>query len=93
MCIDIDKIAKLSCLQIEGENHEKFMKDMKAVIEMFEGLPAIEEEQISESPVGMKLREDRAEDGKFNEDQLLANAPKVKSGCFCVPKAIEKVTE
>lgn len=93
MSIDIEKIAKLSRLRIEDEKYQKLEMDMKAIIEMFEGLPVIYDEQTPESCVRMELREDKAEEMKFIGDQLLANAPEIKSGCFCVPKAVEKVTE
>ena len=89
MNIDIKHIAKLSRLHIEEEKLEKFEKDMQNIVDMVEKLPQLSDELVLDEANPMKLREDKAETGKFTRDELFSNAPQVKAGCLVVPKTVE----
>lgn len=89
MKIDIAHIAKLSRLQIEPDKLEKFEKDMSAIVDMVDRLPDVEDELTLDTENPMRLRADEAEEQKFRREEMLANAPKVQSGCLVVPKTVE----
>lgn len=89
MNIDIKHIAKLSRLRIEDDKAAKFEKDMQSIVDMVERLPDIDDELVLNKDEPMRLREDKAETGKFTRDELLKNAPQVQAGCLVVPKTVE----
>ena len=89
MRIDIQHIAKLSRLQIEPNQLEKFEKDMEAIVGMVDRLPEVEDELTLDPSNPMRLREDVAETDKFKRGEMLKNAPQVQSGCLVVPKTVE----
>ncbi|MBQ8824159.1 MAG: Asp-tRNA(Asn)/Glu-tRNA(Gln) amidotransferase subunit GatC [Ruminococcus sp.] len=89
MKIDIQHIAKLSCLHLTDEQAEKFEKDMESIVTMVNCLPDVQDELTLDVENAMRLREDIAEEHKFKREEILSNAPQVQSGCLVVPKTVE----
>ncbi|MBE6862315.1 MAG: Asp-tRNA(Asn)/Glu-tRNA(Gln) amidotransferase subunit GatC [Ruminococcus sp.] len=87
--MDVKHIAKLARLKIEDDKIADFERDMEKIVAMIDGLPDNERDILTENVNPMSLREDRAVTDKFTRDELLANSPKVQSGCFAVPKTVE----
>ena len=87
--MDVKHIAKLARLKIEDEKLADFERDMEKLVAMVEGLPDIEDDSFAENAASMQLREDKAAYNEFKREELLANSPKVQSGCFAVPKTVE----
>lgn len=89
MNIDIGHLAKLSKLRFSKEEEDRFLPQMKAVIEMVEKLPALQGSDSLLDPANpMKCREDIARN-HYNRDEILSNAPQLQAGCVVVPKVIE----
>ena len=89
MNIDIKHIAKLSRLKIEDDKLEEFENQMQNIVNMVEKLPDIDEEMVLDENNPMILRKDEAVTDKYSRQELMANAPQVKSGCLVVPKTVE----
>lgn len=90
MDFDIQHIAKLARLKIEGTDEEKFTKDLGNIIQMVEHLPDIQGDGTLIDPDHpMVMREDKPEK-KFHRDELLKNAPEIQAGCVVVPKVMEE---
>ena len=87
--MDVKHIAKLARLKIEEDRLADFERDMERIAAMVEGLPDIEDDIFCENKIPISLRADKAAAGKYEREELLANAPQVQSGCFAVPKAVE----
>ena len=91
MDIDIKKISKLSRLEIDEADIEKFTNDMYKIVNMVENLPNFDNvDEILDYNYTMKLREDVVETDKFSRDELLKNAPATESGCLVVPKTVKE---
>ena len=89
MDIDIQKIAKLSRLQISPQEEKKFQKEMSDILHMVEHLPDIAEGDFGVDPSHpMQLRKDIAVE-KQNREEILQNAPQKEAGCFVVPRVVE----
>lgn len=87
--INIKHLAKLSRLNIDGEQESKFAIQMQNIVKMVEHLPSIEScESLVDPNNAMKCREDIV-NNNFKRDDILKNAPQVQAGCIVVPKVIE----
>lgn len=89
MKIDIGHIAELAHLRIDSNERSVFEKDMEAIVSMVEGLPRYEDTPVSEPLNGSFLREDSVSECTISREELLRNAPQVRSGCLAVPKTVE----
>lgn len=87
--IDIPYIAKLARLRIQDDELPKFEHDMRAIIDMVDGLPDASGMQCPEQVTPIELRADIPEAGKYSTKELLRSAPEVKSECIVVPKTVE----
>lgn len=89
----IDKLAKLSSLEIEDSKKEKLKSELADIINFVENLNEIDVSNIdatfSTIEGGTPLREDVAtQDLEFSK-HVLKHAPKSEDGYFVVPKIIE----
>lgn len=88
MKIDIKHIAKLSRLQLEEGQVEKFQQQMQGIVEMVEKMPPMDGKLTVDPANRMELRAD-AIGPSLRRDTLLQNAPEVAAGCVVVPKTVE----
>jgi len=89
----IDKLAKLSSLEIEDSRKENLKSELADIINFVENLNEIDvsniEATFSTIEGGTPLREDEAKQDLELSNHILENAPKSEDGYFIVPKIIE----
>ncbi len=90
---DIEKIAKLSRIELRGDDVEKYTTQINNILDMVSQLKEINTDNVPEmAGVGnftMRTREaDAVTDGNIQES-VLKNAPKSQFGCFVVPKVVD----
>ncbi len=89
----IEKLAKLSSLQIEDDKKEGLKSELEAIINYVENLNEIDVSKLNATFTtlegGTPLREDVVvQDLEFSK-HILKYAPKSEDGFFVVPKIIE----
>lgn len=88
---DVEKIAKLSRLEVNEEKKQKYTKDLGNIFHMIDALNEANTDGVAEfAGVGsyvLRTRDDVINDGNIQE-QVLKNAPKAQYGCFVVPKVV-----
>lgn len=89
----IDYVAALAKLQLSEEEQEKARVDLGAILEYMEIMKELDTEGVEPMshvfPVKNVFREDEVKNTPDREN-LLANAPEQKEGCFKVPRTIEE---
>jgi len=89
----IDKLAKLSSLEIEDTKKENLKSELADIINFVENLNEIDvssiEATFSTIEGGTPLREDVAKQDLELSKHILKHAPKSEDGYFIVPKIIE----
>ncbi|WP_417331931.1 Asp-tRNA(Asn)/Glu-tRNA(Gln) amidotransferase subunit GatC [Halarcobacter sp.] len=89
----IDKLSKLSSLEIEDSRKESLKSELADIINFVENLNEIDVSNIEATfntvEGGTPLREDTAKQDLELSNQILENAPKSEDGYFIVPKIIE----
>ncbi|NQY93387.1 MAG: Asp-tRNA(Asn)/Glu-tRNA(Gln) amidotransferase subunit GatC [Campylobacteraceae bacterium] len=89
----IDKLAKLSSLEINDEKREKLKSELGDIISFIDNLNEIDVSQIdatfSTLEGGTPFREDVAVQDLELSDHILKHSPKSENGYFIVPKIIE----
>ncbi|MGB0990216.1 Asp-tRNA(Asn)/Glu-tRNA(Gln) amidotransferase GatCAB subunit C [Arcobacter sp. F155] len=89
----IDKLSKLSSLEIEDSRKENLKSELADIINFVENLNEIDVSNIEATfntvEGGTPLREDTAKQDLELSNQILENAPKSEDGYFIVPKIIE----
>lgn len=89
----IDKLAKLSSLEIEDSRRENLKSELADIINFVENLNEIDvsniEATFSTIEGGTPLREDVAKQDLELSNHILKHAPKSEDGYFVVPKIIE----
>ncbi len=89
----IEKLAKLSSLEISDEKKESLKAELGDIINFVENLNEIDvsniEATFSTIEGGTPLREDEPVQDLERAKAILANAPKSEDGYFIVPKIIE----
>lgn len=89
----IDKLAKLSSLEIEDSKKENLKSELADIINFVENLNEIDvsniEATFSTVEGGTPLREDLSEQNLELSNHILKHAPKSEDGYFIVPKIIE----
>ena len=88
MKIDIKHIAKLSRLQLEESQVEKFQQQMQGIVDMVEKMPPMDGKLAVDPQTRMELRPDES-GPSLRRDVLLQNAPETAAGCVVVPKTVE----
>lgn len=89
----IEKLAKLSSLEISDERKEGLKSELADIINFVENLNEIDvsdiEATFSTIEGGTPLREDEPSQNLERAKAILENAPKSEDGYFVVPKIIE----
>jgi len=89
----IDKLAKLSSLEIDESKRESLKKELGDIINFVENLNEIDVSHIDATFTtvegGTPLREDISSQDLDMSKHILSNAPKSEDGYFIVPKIIE----
>ena len=89
----IDKLAKLSSLEIEDSRKESLKEELGDIINFVENLNEIDVSHIEATFTtiegGTPLREDVASQDLEVSEHILKHAPKSEDGYFIVPKIIE----
>ncbi|NVJ52467.1 MAG: Asp-tRNA(Asn)/Glu-tRNA(Gln) amidotransferase subunit GatC [Campylobacteraceae bacterium] len=89
----IEKLSKLSSLEIEDSRKENLKSELADIINFVENLNEIDVSNIEATfntvEGGTPLREDEAKQDLELSKHILDNAPKSEDGYFIVPKIIE----
>ena len=89
----IEKLSKLSGLEIDEARKENLKSELVDIINFVENLNEIDvsgiEATFNTVEGGTPLREDEANQDKQRAQKILENAPKSEDGYFIVPKIIE----
>ena len=89
----IDKLAKLSSLEIDESKKEHLKSELGDIINFVDNLNEIDVSQIDATFTtvegGTPLREDVAHQDLELSNHILKHAPKSEDGYFIVPKIIE----
>lgn len=89
----IDKLAKLSSLEIEDSKKENLKSELADIINFVENLNEIDvsniEATFSTIEGGTPLREDEPKQDLELSNHILNHAPQSEEGYFIVPKIIE----
>ena len=84
-------IARLARLKLTEEEIGSFTEQLGSILEYVEQLNNVDTGNIEPTthmaPSHSQLRED-VEVQSLTQDQVLANGPNVKKGCFAIPKVI-----
>jgi aspartyl-tRNA(Asn)/glutamyl-tRNA(Gln) amidotransferase subunit C len=90
---EVKRIAKLARLKIEEEKIEGYKDELNRILEWVDQLQELDTEGVtpmkSPIPTNLEMRDDEEEDGTCEREQILANAPAARYGCFAVPKVVE----
>ena len=88
----IDYVAALAKLDLSQAERESAKKDLGNILEYMEVMNELDTENMEPMshafPLKNVFREDVVTNGPDREN-LLANAPEQKDGCFIVPKTVE----
>ncbi len=89
----IEKLSKLSSLEINEEKKEHLKGELADIINFVENLNEIDVSNIDATfntvEGGTPLREDEAKQNLDLSEHILKHAPKSEDGYFIVPKIIE----
>ena len=89
----IDKLAKLSSLQIDESKKESLGKELGQIVGFVENLNEIDVSSVEATFTtisgGQPLREDVADKNEQEVEAIMKNAPKSEDGYFIVPAIIE----
>ena len=89
---DIQEIAKLASIELNGDEVKKLSKDLGIILKHVEALSTLklDASDITIHPLGIDvtLREDNAEAG-LTHDESISNAPEEKDGYFKVPPSMD----
>lgn len=92
MSFDIDKLAHLSRIALDDEDHEAMTSKLTNIVAMIDQLQSVHTEQIEPmvNPlwVAQRYREDQVSETDHHQKYQTV-APKVAAGLYLVPKVIE----
>jgi len=83
---DVERIARLACIELDEEDMQAFTMQFNAILEYFEELEDIEAE-LTELEEDNVLRADEVTLSLPQRDAL-ANAPRVENGYFRGPRIL-----
>ena len=89
---DVDNVALLSRLNIEGEEKEMYTEQLNAILEYVDMLAAVPTETIEPLAHVLPLKNVFRDDvvrPSLPREAALANAPREDDGYFRVPKILE----
>lgn len=89
---DVERMAFLARLELEGEQLHELVADLSAILSFVEQMNRVETDDVvplaHPLEIGARLRDDEVTEG--NERTALQScAPLVESGLYLVPKVIE----
>jgi len=88
---DVKKVALLSRLELTEEEIDAQRKPLNDLLKQFEALQRLDVTGIEPTshsmPVVNVLRDD-VETESLSREQVLANAPESRDGCFVVPRIV-----
>mgnify|MGYP001044474015 CR=1 FL=1 len=88
----IEYVGILAKLELSGEERERAKEDMANMLDYIDLLNELDTAGVEPMshvfPVNNVFREDVVENGNDREN-MLANAPEQKDGCYKVPKTVE----
>jgi len=89
----IDKLSKLSSLEISNERKEELKTELADIVTFVENLNEVDvsgvEATFTTIQGGQPLREDEVEESKEMSEAIMKNAPKVEDNHFIVPQIVE----
>jgi len=88
----VQHIAELARLALSDEERSLYQEQLSAILEHFEQLQELDTEAIPPTATVLPLRSVmRADESRppFPREDILANAPAHKEGCFKVPAVLE----
>ncbi len=93
---DIRRLARLSRIAVDGDEAERFARELSGIFGLIDQLQAIDTSGVEPlaHPLDVvmasaqRLREDRAAPPDSREANM-ANAPQAEGGLFLVPRVIE----
>ncbi|HHX61184.1 MAG TPA: Asp-tRNA(Asn)/Glu-tRNA(Gln) amidotransferase subunit GatC [Epulopiscium sp.] len=89
---DVLKIADIAHLSLTEEETQEFTSDLEKMVAFAEQLNEVDtthvDTKIGEPTLYNVLRKDEVKPSMAKEE-LLANAPQEKNGCFFVPQIVE----
>jgi len=91
---EIEKIARLSRLNITSEEQEKYSTQLSAILDYVEQLKELPntEAELENFRTLEELRADENDSGRFQE-KIIENAPESKNNYFVVPAVFESGEE
>lgn len=95
MSIDTEtakKVARLARIAVPEEDLPALASELSGILGWVEQLAEVDVEGVepmtSVTPMALKRRADRVNDGEI-QDKVLRNAPNAREGFFAVPKVVE----
>ena len=89
---DVNSIAHLARLQIDGADIEAYARDLSSILELVEQMNQVDTENVQPMAhpmdAGQRLRDDEVLEPN-QRDKFQAVAPDVEHGLYRVPKVIE----
>lgn len=88
----VRRVAKLARIAVEAHEVPKLKRELDAILAFVEELSTLDvtgvEPMTSVTPVSIRLREDRVDDGE-DAERVLLNAPAREADFYVVPKVVE----
>ncbi|MEA3499007.1 MAG: Asp-tRNA(Asn)/Glu-tRNA(Gln) amidotransferase subunit GatC [Campylobacterota bacterium] len=89
----VDKLAKLSSLDIDDEKKDLIGKELADIVKFVENLNEIDVSSVDATFTtisgGQPLREDISSKIDGEAESIMKNSPKTEENCFVVPAIIE----
>lgn len=88
----MEYVGILAKLELSGEEKEQAKKDMGKMLDYIDKLNELDTSGVEPMSHVFSVKNVFREDVVTNQDQreeILANAPEEKNGCFVVPKTVE----
>jgi aspartyl-tRNA(Asn)/glutamyl-tRNA(Gln) amidotransferase subunit C len=89
----IDKLAKLSSLEIEESRKESLKDELAEIVNFVENLNDVDVSHVDATFTtiagGQPMREDIVDSKAEVAEHIISNAPKTEDNCFVVPQIIE----
>lgn len=89
---DVQTIASLAQLDVDGHSLEIYAKDLSGIMDMIQEMKQIDTDSIEPMPhpqdIELRLRTDEVTE-RSQRDELQAIAPRTADGLYLVPKVLE----
>lgn len=98
--MDLDKLARLSCLEIKEEDREFFITSLAGVFEIMDKVASLESltenDKLTQSVTFNSLEEDSVSGFQYSQENVLIDREEqykgihLEQGVFLAPKVIKK---